>query len=117
MDPGDEGVRVTRKLGGQTRPNYIGMTLTSAYNRMLGHLQGQRSKSTKNPLYRHDLDKHQGEPHTYTTRVILKEKNLLPLCLAEGLYIEKQRIGTTLNDRNEHGRGSIVRLTASRDIT
>ena len=84
---------------------------------MLGHLEGKRSKSMKNPLYRHDVANHSGEPQEYTTRIILKEKNLLPLCINEGLYIERQKVGTTMNDRNEHGRGTIIRLTASRDIT
>ena len=117
VDPGKGRIKETRKPGGQGRHNYIVMTRTSIHNRMLGHLQGQRSKSKKNPLYRHDVANHSGEPQEYTTRIILKEKNLLPLYINEGLYIERQKVGTTMNDRNEHGRGTIIRLTASRDIT
>ena len=84
---------------------------------MINHLSGQKSKSTKNPLYRHDRDIHGGEAQTYTARILQREKNLLPLCITEGLYIERQVIGTTLNDKNEFGRGGLIRLPASRDIT
>ena len=42
------------------------------------------------------------------------EQNLLPLCVNEGLYIEKQWTGFSINDRNEARRGGIIRLTALR---
>ena len=116
VEAGDNN-KETRQPGGQARCNYIGMTRTSVHYRMMGHLQGQKARSRKNPLWRHDLEKHQGHPQQYTTRVLQKERNLLPLCISEGLYIERQMRGTTLNDKNEYGRGSLIRIVASRDNT
>ena len=107
----------SRKPGCQARYNYLGMTRCSVHYRMISHLNGQKSKSSKNPLYRHDRDVNGGVIQSYTTRILQKEKNLLPLCITEGLYIEKQVKGTSLNDKNEFGRGSLVRLSATRDVT
>ena len=91
------------------------MTRTSAHWRMQSHLQGQRSKSGGNPLYRHDCEKHEGEPQSYKTRILTAERNLLPLAIIEALYIEQQHPGTSFNDRMEGGRGSLVRLIATRE--
>ena len=81
---------------------------------MLGHLQGQRSKYTDNPLHRHDVDANEGEVQQYVTRILATERNLLPLAIIEGLYIEKQYPQSSINCRNEQGRGALVRLIASR---
>ena len=104
----------SRTPGGQTRPNYVGMTSTSAHCRMSGHLTGQRSKSTNNPLWRHDRDCHGGDSQKYTMRILSREKSLLPLSILESLYIEKQVKGTSINERNEGGRGGLVRMVAVR---
>ena len=61
---------------------------------MASHLKGQRAKSNSNPLYRHDRDHHHGEPQEYLTRILGRERSLLPLSILEGLYIEKQSPGT-----------------------
>ena len=105
----------SRSPGACKTPNYVGMTRTSAHWRMQNHLQGQRSKSGGNPLYRHDCDKHEGEPQLYRARILTAERNLLPLACIEALYIEQQYPGTSFNDRNEGGRGSLVRLIATRE--
>ena len=94
--------------------NYIGMTRTSAHWRMKNHLQGQKSKIQSNPLHRHDVDVHNGEIQTYKTRILTSEKNLLPLVIIESLYIEKQTIGKSMNEKQENGRGGLVRFTATR---
>ena len=60
----------SRDPGNQNRHNYIGMTRLSVHCQMNGHLEGQKSKSTTNPLYRHDLETHDGVPQTYTTRIL-----------------------------------------------
>ena len=104
----------SRGPGSATSYNYIGMTRTSAHWRMLNHLDGQKRRQTKNPLHRHDCDIHGGAAQTYKTRILSKERNLLPLCILEGLYIERQIEGTSFNDRNDAGRGDLVRLTAQR---
>ena len=102
----------SRGPGSWPTHNYIGMTRCSAHYRMELHMKGQRSKDTGNPLYRHDRDVHDGVVQTYQTRILASEKNLLPLCIMEGLYIEKQNY--SMNDKNEFGRGSLIRVTASR---
>ena len=93
------------------------MTMTSAHCRMVDHLGGQRAKRENNPLDRHDREKHEGEPQNYITRLVGSEQRILPLTILEALYIEAQVPGTTMNDRNEYGRGQIVRISASRGVT
>ena len=104
----------TKDPGKQRRPNYVGMTSTSVHWRMQGHLSGQKSKSSGNPLWRHDSETHGGNPQTYTTRILRRERTLLPLTVVEALFIEKQYPETSLNDKNEAGRGGLIRLVARR---
>ena len=94
--------------------NYVGMTSTSTHYRMTSHLAGQKSKSSHNPLYRHDRDCHDGDPQSYTMRILSREKSLLPLSILVSLYIEKQVEGTSINEKNEAGRGCLVRMVAIR---
>ena len=105
---------VKRCPGARNSVNYVGMTRTSCHWRMQSHLNGQKAKSRSNPLYRHDIDKHNGETQVYKCRILNTEKNLLPLCILEDLYIEKQDPTQRLNERNESGRGGLVRMIASR---
>ena len=88
--------------------------MTSVHNRMCGHLAGQKYKHRSNPLHRHDEAAHGGVPQKYTMRILCKEKSLLPLSISEALYIEKQAQGTSLNEKNEGGRGGLVRMVAVR---
>ena len=90
---GGEAQESSRDPGGQPRYNYIGMTSTSVHCRMLGHLDGQKARSGSNPLHRHDTKVHNGEPQVYTTRIIRKERTLLPLSLTEALFIENRAQG------------------------
>ena len=105
----NETVDVTtdRQPGGQGAPNYIGMTRTSVHQRMISHARGQQGRKESNPLWRHDRESHNGDQQTYKTRILHAEMNLLPLCISEALYIEKQRIGSSLNEMNENGRGEL----------
>ena len=105
----------SRRPGGQPRPNYVGSTMTTLHARMESHLRSQKYKQQSNPLHRHDTDVHGGEAQQYTTRVLGREKTLLPLRILESLYIEGQAEGTTLNARNEFGRGGLIRLEAIRE--
>ena len=109
--------QTSRQPGGQLGPNYIGMTMTFVHYRMVDHLAGQKARRENNPLHRHDLNDHGGNPQTYKTRILGRERRILPLTILEALYIEGQAKGTSFNDRNEYGRGQIVRLTASRGLT
>ena len=93
---------------------YIGMTRTLVHNRMMSHLKTQRQKKTSCPLYRHDVKSHQGIPQRYTTEILASEKKLVRLNCLEGIKIERQPDNLLLNDRNERGRGGLVRITATR---
>ena len=84
--------------------------------RMQGHLSGQRAKSKSNPLHRHDVEAHNGIPQLYKCRILARERCQLPLNILEALYIEKQRPLTSLNDKNEAGRGGLVRMRATREL-
>ena len=95
----------------------MGMTMTSVHCRMKDHLKGQRSKSGSNPLHRHDMDSHQGVPQVYKTRILGKEQRILPLSVLEGLYLEAQKPGTSINEKNERGRGGLIRLVATRGLS
>ena len=75
---------------------------------MRGHLDGMKYKHNSNALHRHNVDLHGGNVQRYTARILRRERTLVPLNIIEGLYIEKQVIGTSMNGRNESGRGSLV---------
>ena len=96
--------------GSQGRYNYVGMRSTSMHYRMLAQVDGRRRKQSSNALFIHERDVHGGQEQSYTARILTREQILLPLNLIEGLYIEKQKIGTTMNGKNESGRGSIIHL-------
>ena len=95
-------------------PNYIGLTRSSIHARMLDHLKGQKSKSMGNPLYRHDLQVHDGITQQYVCTPVVSEKKIVRLHVNEALHIEKQNREASLNDKMECGRGGIVRITATR---
>ena len=92
---------------------YIGMTRTSVHNRMMGHLTVQRQK-TSCLLHRHDVKSHQGIPQKYFTDILASEKKIVKLNCLEAIRIERQPNHLLLNDRNEKGRGGLVRITATR---
>ena len=92
--------------------NYIGISTTSVHNRMLSHLQTQDSCNLKGPLARHDKHHHGGEKQQYKTKILHSHRKVLSLNLLEGLVIEK--MDPQLNERNECGRGGLVRLMATR---
>ena len=94
---------------------YIGMTRTSLHNRMRSRLSGQRRKSSSNPLWRHDLDAHGGIHQKYTTSIVAREKKLLRLHCLEAIHIERQLSALSINARMEHGRGGVVRISATRN--
>ena len=103
IDPENKVSKHSGKIPGtQGRVNYVGSTMTSLHNRMLSHLEGRKYKRKSSPLYRHDCDTHNEEPQTYIARIIGKDKTVFPLRLLEGLYIEAQPPGTSLNERNEN---------------
>ena len=94
--------------------NYVGMIRCSLHNRMMTHLKGQIAKSSKSPLYRHDVKCHEGVTQQYHCTVLATESKIVRLSCNEALRIERQNPQYTMNERNEGGRGGIVRLTATR---
>ena len=104
--------RESREPGKQLRYNYIGMSMTSLHNRMLGHKKGHKYKQTQNPLHRHDSEVHNSQPQEYSFRILSREQKILPLSVIESLYIEAQAQGTSMNER---GRGGLVRISAQKD--
>ena len=95
-------------------PRYIGMTRTTLHNRMLGHTKDHRSKCNKSPLYRHDRDCHNDMTQSYTMRKIGTEKKIVRLACLEALEIERQPENLIMNEKNEQGRGGLVRISALR---
>ena len=81
---------------------------------MLGHLSDQQSKCSKSPLFRHDRDCHNGVKQTYTMRKIGSERKIVRLACLEALEIEKQPDNLIINEKNEQGRGGLVRIQALR---
>ena len=81
---------------------------------MLGHLKSQKAKKSGCPLYRHDVDCHNGIPQRYITEIVASESKIVKLNCLEGIMIEKRDSPLLLNERNEQGRGGIVRISANR---
>ena len=90
--------------GGQGEEAYM----SSLHNRLTSHQTLQTSKNMSGPMSRHDRDFHDGECQSYTTEEVARERKLLSLYTTEALWIERQRRGTSMNERNEAGRGGIV---------
>ena len=84
---------------------------------MLSHLETQQSKYNSSPLYRHDRESHGGEKQKYVMYSIGSEEKIVRLACLEALEIKKQPSNLLLNERNEHGRGGVVRFSALRAHT
>ena len=93
---------------------YIGMTRTSVHNLMKSHLRDQKSKKDSSPLFRHDVQHHDGEQQEYVTNIVAAENKLLKLSSLEAIHIETQPSNLLMNERNERGRRGVVRITANR---
>ena len=90
------------------------MTRTSVHNRVSSHLRDQRLKKESCPLYRHDMKYHNGDKQTYETKIVASEKKLLKLNCLEAIHIENHPDNLLMNEKNERGRGGVVRITATR---
>ena len=97
-----------------TKPSYIGLTRTTVHNRMNAHLQSRKNKNNSSPMWRHDREAHEGNPQEYSCLVVGHEKKIVRLYNREALEIESLTGEQKLNDREECGRGGIVRITAHR---
>ena len=94
------------KPGGTKGSHYIGMTSTSLHNMQKDHREAYNGKKANNPLHKHDLDKHGGSKKTYRVIYIIKERGILSLAMGEEIMVERKLFGTSMNDREEKGRGT-----------
>ena len=94
------------------------MTVCSIHNRMIAHRKGHRRKDPGNALFIHDKEHHNGERQEYSAVTAHREMILLNLMMKEAIMIEGQHHGTSMNAKNEKGRGKLVRIQAVRnDVT
>ena len=71
--PIDKDLKESRDPGGTSKYNYVGMTMCSVNARMKDRMKSQRSKSTHNPMWRHDLEHNQGEHQQYQAKILTRE--------------------------------------------
>ena len=109
--------RVTKNVAESRKPSYVGVTRTTVHNRMESHLVSQKYKHNHSPMWRHDLDAHEGTHQEYVCTIIGNERKIVRLYMREAIEIEKLNFGQKLNDRDERGRGGIVRITAQRQTS
>ena len=112
----DEDMSLSKKEAMSKKPSYIGLTRTSVHNRMNVHLLGRRYKKNSSPMWRHDRDTHGGNPQEYSCSVVGHERKIVRLFNREALEIERLTDEQKINDREECGRGGLVRITAHRQV-
>ena len=108
-----EGPRLRNSLrendaGGETKPNYIGMNGTSLHARGVSHQQSVRSRNTSNALALHIRDAHAGVEQQFSMDACTSHRTVMTRYKTEGVYIEHQSVGTSLNSRMEEGCGGLV---------
>ena len=96
--------------GGEARYNYVGMTGTSMHARAKSHAQCISSMNKSNALAKHVHDIHNGTSPGFTMKPMASYRTVLRRYKGEGVLIEKQIVGSSLNGKIEGGRGGLVRL-------
>ena len=77
-------------------------------------LKCRDSRMTSSPLYRHDSTVHDNDIQVYRCTKIASEFKLVRLNCNEAIRIERQNESYSMNERNEGGRGGLVRISATR---
>jgi hypothetical protein len=98
------------------RPHYIGTSAKSLHARMLGHRRDIRGKQMSNAMAKHNSRQHKDaiEPPKCTMKLLSVHLANLGRQVSEGLYLEKQNPGLSLNDRMEWSRSrGIIRIYSS----
>ena len=109
LDP--EIKEIVSKPGGVKSSNYVGMCAVTLHNRHKTHREQHLKKNPSNVMYKHDIEKHNGDRQKYTAKLILTDRGLLHISLREAILIAGQHYNTSMNDRLEKGRGtSIIRI-------
>ena len=96
--------------GGEARPNYVGTTGTSLHARSLLHLKSIKAKDQSNALANHIRLVHGDIPTTFTMRLMSSHRTVLNIFKTEAVFIEKQVVGSSMNQKREGGRGGLVRI-------
>ena len=84
---------------------------------MMDHRKGHRRKDSGNALFIHDKECHNGEIQEYYSVTAHREMLLLNLMMKEAILIEGQQSGTSMNGKQEKGRGKLIRIQAVRNDT
>ena len=109
LDP--EIKEIVSKPGGVKSSNYVGMCAVTLHNRHKTHREQHLKKNPSNVIYKHDVEKHNGDRQKYTAKLIQTDRGLLHISLREAILIAGQHYGTSMNDRPEKGRGTgIIRI-------
>ena len=96
--------------GGEARLNYVGTTGTSMHARSILHLKSIKAKDQSNALANHIRLAHGDIQTTFTMSLMSSHRTVLNRFKTEAVYIEKQVVGSSLNQKREGGRGGLVRI-------
>ena len=100
------------EAGGEPKYNYIGMTGTSLHARAASHARDVKYKNLSNALALHIKTAHAGVEQQFTMKSCSTHQTVINRYKTEGVLIESQMVGTSLNSRTEGGRGGLVRIEA-----
>ena len=81
----------------------------------IGKGTGERTQETLKFI--HDKECHNGERQEYYSVTAHREILLLNLMMKEAILIEGQQAGTSMNGKQEKGRGKLIRIQAVRNDT
>ena len=84
---GAESRGKTNEPGGETRPNYVGMTGTSLHSRSLAHTASVKYKNTSNAMARHMVDEHGGLDQGFMMKPMSSHRTVLSRYKTEGVVI------------------------------
>ena len=89
------------------------MTGTSLHARGKSHLTAVRLKTKSNALALHCINAHEGIMQQFLMKSCTSHRTVLSCYKTEAVYIERQMIGSSLNNRLEGGggRGGVIRLS------
>ena len=96
--------------GGEARLNYVGTTGTSLHAWSLLKLKSIKAKDQSNALANHIRLVHGDIPTTFTMRLMSSHRTVLNIFKTEAVFIEKQVVGSSMNQKREGGRGGLVRI-------
>ena len=88
---------------------YGGETHRNGYTRGLEHVKKYNKKDENSFMYRHQVEKHNGEPANFKMKVVKSFKDPLSRQVTEAVMIKNHK-GELLNSKSEFFQPSIVRV-------